>query len=134
MLGEMLNLLLRTARMGLGFARHLAGLASAEPTDNIHRQPHLQQCRNPCTGGASKPIDDRWKAIVDKAMAPNPEDRYPDARALLAAVQSLSSPSDEPGSGAHASEGASEARRADGSATRGSGAHSIDKSKKASSI
>jgi serine/threonine-protein kinase len=86
------------------------------------------------TGGASKPIDDRWKAIVDKAMAPNPEDRYPDARALLAAVQSLSSPSDEPGSGAHASEGASEARRADGSATRGSGAHSIDKSKKASSI
>lgn len=51
------------------------------------------------TGGATKPIDERWKAIVDKAMAPKPEDRYPDARALLAAVHAITSPSDEPGSG-----------------------------------
>jgi serine/threonine-protein kinase len=51
------------------------------------------------TGGSSKPIDERWKAIVDKAMSPRPEDRYPDARALLAAVQAVTSPSDEPGSG-----------------------------------
>jgi hypothetical protein len=35
-------------------------------------------------------IDDRWKAIVDKAMAPRPEDRFADAKALGAALVGLS--------------------------------------------
>jgi len=34
-------------------------------------------------------VDAAWRAIVDRAMAPKPEDRFPDARSLAAAVQSL---------------------------------------------
>lgn len=34
-------------------------------------------------------VDERWRALVDKAMAPSPADRFPDARALAAALQAL---------------------------------------------
>jgi len=35
-------------------------------------------------------VDDRWRAIIDKAMAQAPADRYADAKSLAAALHSLS--------------------------------------------
>ncbi|MGZ5968816.1 MAG: serine/threonine-protein kinase, partial [Polyangiales bacterium] len=38
-------------------------------------------------GGA--PISDKWRALIDKAMAPSPNERYPDAKSMLAAVHEI---------------------------------------------
>jgi serine/threonine-protein kinase len=38
-------------------------------------------------GGA--PITDAWRTLIDKAMAPTPGERYPDAKSLLAAVHEI---------------------------------------------
>jgi hypothetical protein len=56
-------------------------------------------------GGSSVPgrwevpeakIDDRWRAIVDRAMASRPEDRFPDTRAFAAAMHALGEPPSDP--------------------------------------
>jgi serine/threonine-protein kinase len=38
-------------------------------------------------GGA--PITDAWRTLIDKAMAPTPGERYPDAKSMLAAVHEI---------------------------------------------
>ncbi|MBI2391819.1 MAG: hypothetical protein HYV09_19670 [Deltaproteobacteria bacterium] len=48
-------------------------------------------------GGTSAPprwtdtiqVDDRWRAIIDRAMAPVAADRFADAKSLAAAVHAL---------------------------------------------
>ena len=57
----------------------------------------LVPARWDATGQPVGAIDPGWKSIVDRAMAPKPEDRYPDTRALAAAVHAVAS--GEAGSG-----------------------------------
>ncbi len=44
-------------------------------------------------------IEDGWRLLVDKAMAPAPGDRFPDAKSLAAAAQALLEEEDHAGSG-----------------------------------
>ncbi len=63
-------------------ARALTEGGSSQP-------PRWQVQQTTGSTGPAPQVDERWRAIVDKAMSPKPDDRYQDARSVAAAVHAL---------------------------------------------